>query len=1077
MTTLSEHTITSLRDALIAANGELAAVREAWEARGNLWDQDIAEAVTALSAGFETQWLAEINTANQASAAANQQASDTASQVTADKLAIDQTAQQVNTDRQVVAQLRDQVNAQAAQIDGDLQALESVEVDTAAITAERQLVEGYRNQVVAKADDIAEASNLNFLGGSTVVNVSATHALCVCDTQLDSARWSAPLPLPEPTPGVYLGNHTSATLAVRDHAGAAEGDYFLDDDGLFKRVTNVVNPGDPAGTADLGDTLPWGVVYGSTRRPDRFLATNLVSGAGAGASMDLVATVLWSLDKGEPTPWFSLPWGADRLVGCNSGVGYRSSGLAYKNGWLAIGAEYNDATNGGLTLVDLITGQVLYYADSAQGTYPGGLANLAGSEPGWITNQGTATDLTGSRITGIQALVEPMTPTRPERGGLPDPTFVVSLITNPLSWVLRPNPTLGNLHYAVTHTAGGNYSAAQNHHRRYFVDGAGQVFPDGLNDSAGINPIVYNAPEATAPNSIVVPLVTPDGILYGGTPDYRDIRVRLAPTADECLSCQVNEEVVTGWVPKGTGLIIGASAHDLSPLSGGIVFDQPLNYADESAFEADGHTASNAFNSIAFNGDSIRIYDDPATGTNGQIIIQLPSVYYGQYAVEADILAVSGGGFANDTTLSLLYSTQRGGAIGFGTAAANPGTYAEIGKSSGRGGFTKLSFYANARQHSLTLAGVRLRQLLDNFGTGSALLLNGNLTRTPVADNADLAALQGFTDQNFGTFELPAAIGSGNFHLCAYAAPDLAEDRSVFCLGPTDADAPAGGFRVYAAGQDLVIKGLGLATDTFPGVFAGTGFQRIDLLRLSGTVYVYVEAVARYAEANATNLTATTATIGHQINIATGADLANLWLNTERTLTLADIAWAHNQYKPLLSAGAKCLHTDNGNPANIRRLNASYDPYTGSVLILRNTSNAPYLLQYQGLRRIAERDSGTTSSATPLITNNGVIAYALGRTDLYASWPAINPRNALINARFEPHYDPFTATTERRASGASEKLLWLINLYEGFTATLEIEVVAREINGGSEYAHYQLRARITRPVGGAATLTQSLGGT
>ncbi|SFK76238.1 LamG-like jellyroll fold domain-containing protein [Shimia haliotis] len=412
-------------------------------------------------------------------------------------------------------------------------------------------------------------------------------------------------------------------------------------------------------------------------------------------------------------------------------------------------------------------------------------------------------------------------------------------------------------------------------------------------------------------------------------------------------------DYATGWMP---GSIKGAFLADTddTDLVGSVYLDDDFtSYADQAAAEAAGYE----FSGCTFDAANDQV-DFPGTGT---------------FTFSGADPSPSG----EPIIVKIVVSNRTKGNLSFQAAYSQVFAFGETGALDANGTYYFSCTSAHLRVlalngfdgsvDSVTIYGADADRSVNNNG----LIVNGNVTRSPVADGAELAAYSGFSAANYLEQPYNSALdfGTGDFCVMGWViSTDAAFDYLIYRALPNATD----------VGFSIAIDG---ANDRIGCLVKSTGFQYgsnkvlgrwtlVALIRSGGMAQVYVNGVLDFTFSAPTDVDPTTPA-SHIMSLGSasnGAGALNngsiaLWRISATAPTAEQIAKIYEDERKLFQPGAQC--TLYGTSDAVTAL--AHDPKTKLLHVGTSAGRSTF----DGLQRVANTETpvGTAISAV-----NGLIA-------------------------------------------------------------------------------------------------------
>lgn len=264
----------------------------------------------------------------------------------------------------------------------------------------------------------------------------------------------------------------------------------------------------------------------------------------------------------------------------------------------------------------------------------------------------------------------------------------------------------------------------------------------------------------------------------------------------------------------------------------------------------------------------------------------------------------------------------------------------------------------------------------DRSYINKGLQVFGSITKTPVGTGSDLVAYSGFSSSNYlqQSYNSGLDFGTGDFSVSCWVKSDSSgtynETKYIFersSISDTNNMRIEAGLSNATTLKVWVNGGNGIAGNAFT-VPADTWFK-FDLVRRSGTVYVYVNSVLQATQSNPYNMVDTSArlVIGARAyfepKLQAMVGSIALFRMSATGATVDQIIKMYNDEKVLFQDNAKA--TLYGTSDSVTAV--AYDEDTR--LLHAGTSSGRSV--FQGLRRI---DNTTTAVSTSISAANGLVA-------------------------------------------------------------------------------------------------------
>lgn len=420
----------------------------------------------------------------------------------------------------------------------------------------------------------------------------------------------------------------------------------------------------------------------------------------------------------------------------------------------------------------------------------------------------------------------------------------------------------------------------------------------------------------------------------------------------------------TGWMPRSTRLVACADIARAELVAGGWKLDL-TSYADMAAAEADGWVFVN--NGV---GESIITVDangfDFYTSSSGN---DTPFAYKAVSANDGQAYQITSDGLSLGAQARLAFQnnitgqTQGTLLFSFGTTtttATDATMYLRIGGSNSTGG--------SARFTSLSVYGADL----DRSPLRQSLIVNGTITRSPVAEGAELVGYLGFdfaaTNYLSQPYNPALAFGTGDFCLMWWNR-QTSIDVNRRLLGVYD---PVGsrtrlGISVSVSGGMQVFLNNIAAINTGAGaVPAANAWDFFCLTRTGGVMALYRNGVAIASVTNTTTIN-TAATdefrVGGLGGLGPDSHTFALLRISATAPTPDQVAKIYEDERKLFQPGAQC--TLYGTSDAVKAL--AHDQGTNLLHVGTSAGRSTF----DGLQRVAHTE---TPVSTAISAVNGLIA-------------------------------------------------------------------------------------------------------
>jgi len=260
----------------------------------------------------------------------------------------------------------------------------------------------------------------------------------------------------------------------------------------------------------------------------------------------------------------------------------------------------------------------------------------------------------------------------------------------------------------------------------------------------------------------------------------------------------------------------------------------------------------------------------------------------------------------------------------------------------------------------------------DRSVNANALLVNGTITKTPVATGAELVGYSGFSGSNYleQPYNSDLDFGTGDFCIMGWATASSASDWMM--VRQTAGTTNTSGFWLYQTGGSYISGDLayrsfegGSSTQVTVGTLTTT-FKHFAVVRRSGVASTYMNGVFQNSVADTRNVSSTDA----ELFIGCMANQNNPWTNGKAALirisatapTAAQIAKIYNDEKVLFQENAAC--TLYGTSDAVTAL--AHDSTTDLLHVGTSAGRSVF----QGLRRVSNT---TTAVGTAISASDGLV--------------------------------------------------------------------------------------------------------
>jgi hypothetical protein len=408
------------------------------------------------------------------------------------------------------------------------------------------------------------------------------------------------------------------------------------------------------------------------------------------------------------------------------------------------------------------------------------------------------------------------------------------------------------------------------------------------------------------------------------------------------MSAIIRAGSTSGWMMRSTA---GSFLSDISATS----LVEPPEMVVNGGFDTDTDWGKGAGWSIS---DGVISVD--GTQTSNSNLTQTLSTVLGQtYAIRVKVLARSGGASAY-----FYWGTTSFGSI------TQPGEYTFY--RTWLGGTPILYFTVNAGV-TITMDDISVVPVDENRSPSNAgLFVNGTITRSPVADGAELVGYYGFSETNYLEQPYNSALDTGTGDFCVMG---WVYNPSIYDTFVSRSDGAGNGWYLQRGnGQFWFSSTVGGSING--GTIPSSGWSLVTLLQKSGTTYAYVNRTLQGTGANTANMSipAGVLRVGAKRPDLAGAidnmvGKMALWRVSAAAPTPDQIAKIYEDERKLFMSGAQC--TLYGTSDAVMAL--AHDPKTNLLHVGTSAGRSTF----DGLVRVAytETPVGTAISAV-----NGLIA-------------------------------------------------------------------------------------------------------
>ena len=252
----------------------------------------------------------------------------------------------------------------------------------------------------------------------------------------------------------------------------------------------------------------------------------------------------------------------------------------------------------------------------------------------------------------------------------------------------------------------------------------------------------------------------------------------------------------------------------------------------------------------------------------------------------------------------------------------------------------------------------------DRSVNNKGLIVNGTITRTPVASGAELVGYSGFSSSNYleQSYNSDLDFGTGDFCVMGWVK-NSASSGTVFWRNDTS-DTGSTRLSVDILPEIRLLCGNAAANSTTQ--FDDGIWRHVTALRSGTTLQVYVNGVLEGTGSSSSDITNTSAILrlGLRTSGATPLGLGSLaLLRISATAPTAEqIAKIYEDEKVLFQEKAACTLAGSGDAVTA----LAHDPTTDVLRVAQSDKTSLFL----GLERVGEEDG----KATCIAASNGIVA-------------------------------------------------------------------------------------------------------
>lgn len=452
--------------------------------------------------------------------------------------------------------------------------------------------------------------------------------------------------------------------------------------------------------------------------------------------------------------------------------------------------------------------------------------------------------------------------------------------------------------------------------------------------------------------------------------------------ANKGLHAHISNAYNSGWLPGDIrGAYLADTVAETITASGELVTNGTFTT------DTSGWTAASAYASTAaVVAGEMQV---TATAAFGRQIQNITFVIGKTYRLQTTCRVVSGGGNA---TLSV---TTTGGADVFFTLTA-----------SASNATLSLDFVATASTTSICVGASAAGAIaaFDNISVkladpdrsvkNTGMVINGSLTKAAVATGAGLVAYSGFSATNYLEQPYSANLDFGTGDFCVMGWVNLTSFTAASSFLHRALSGSIGGLLLQASTTGA-LELYGTASSTYTLIVASAAStiplntnSLVAAIRVSGTVFLYVNGVQVATVANSTNLTYASALtrIGVRLDSTTYVfGSMALWRVSATAPSADQIAHIYRTELPLFQTGAQC--TIAGTSTAVTAL--AYDDVADTLHVGTSWGRSGF----RDLLRV-DSEATTTGAITSLSANEGVVITG-GASSAKAYAPAVYLRDEL----------------------------------------------------------------------------------